>query len=74
MSKVSDASNSDARTRSYELARMTGISEASTRTILKKSLKLACKVSLWIPYILANEKRAARGKLAKKLLKLYAKF
>ena len=72
MSKVRKASNSDARTRSYELARMTGISEASTRTILKKNLELACKVSLWI---LANEKRAARGKLAKKkLLKLYAKF
>ena len=74
MSKASEVSNSDASYSSHELARITGISEASARTILKKNLELARKVTLWIPHILTNEQKAARGKLAKKLLKLYAKF
>ena len=67
MSKGSDILNSDARYTSYKIVRMTGILEASTRTILKKNLGLTRKVSRWIPYILTNEQNAARVKMAKKL-------
>ena len=53
---------------------MTGVLEASTRTILKKNLGLTRKVSRWIRHMLANDQMAARVKMAKKLLKLYPKF
>ena len=73
MSKVNKILNSDARYTSYEIARMTGISEASTRMILKK-LGLTRRVARWIPYILTNKQKAACVKKAKKLLKMYPKF
>ena len=66
MSKVNKNLDSDARHTSYEIARMTGISEASTRTILKKKLGLTCKVARWIPHILTNKQKTARVKMAKK--------
>ena len=44
---------------------MTGILEASTRTILKKKLGLTHKVARWIPHILTNKQKAARVKMAK---------
>ena len=68
MSKVSDILNSDARYTSYEIAGMTGILEASTRTILKKNLRLIRKVSRWITHILTNEQNAAHLKMAKKTI------
>ena len=75
ISKVSEILNSDARYTSCAIARMTGISEASTRTILKKNLGLTRKVARWIPHILTNEQKTSRVKMAKKnLLKLYPKF
>ena len=61
-SKVSDVSNSDARCTSYEIARMTSISEASARMILKKNLEFTRKVSWCITHILTNEQKAARRK------------
>ena len=45
MSKVNNILDSYARCTSYEIARMTGISEASTRTSLKKKLGLTRKVA-----------------------------
>ena len=74
MSKDNKILNSDARYTPYETSRMTGISEASTRTILKKKLGLTRKVARWIPHILTNKQKAARVKMAKKLLKMYPKF
>ena len=41
---------------------MTGISEASTHTILKK-LGLTHKVARWIPHILTNKQKAACVKI-----------
>ena len=61
-SKVSDVSDSDASYTSYEIARMTGILEASGRMILKKNLEFTRKVSRCIPHILTNEQQAARRK------------
>ena len=74
MSKVNKILDSDARYTSYEIARMTCISEASTRTILKKKLGLTRKVARWIPHILTNKQKTARVKMAKKILKMYPKF
>ena len=74
ISKVSEILNSDARYTSCAIARMTGISEASTHTILKKNLELTRKKARWIPHILTNEQKTSRVKMAKKLLKLYPKF
>ena len=74
MSEVNTIFDSDARYTSYEIARMTGISEASTHTILKKKLGLTRKVARWIPHILTNKQKAARLKMAKRLLKMYPKF
>ena len=71
---VDEILDSDARYTSYELARMIGISEASTCTILKKKLGLTRKVARWIPHILTKKQKAARVKMAKKLLKMYPKF
>ena len=70
MSKVNKVLDSDAMYTSYEIVRMTGISEASTRLILKKKLGLTRKVARWIPHILTNKQM----KMAKKLLKMYPKF
>ena len=70
MSKVNNILESDASYTSYEISRMTGISEASTRTILKKKLGLTRKVSRWIPHTLTNKQKAARVKMANKLLKM----
>ena len=55
MSKVNKILDFGARYTSYEIARMTGISEASTRTILKKKLGLTRKVARWIPHIPTNK-------------------
>ena len=74
MSKVNKILVPDARYTSYEIARMTGISEASTRTILKKKLGLTRKVARWIPHILTSKQKAACVKITKKLLKMYPKF
>ena len=73
ISKVSGILNSDVRYTSYEITGMTGSLEVSTCTILKKNLKLACKIDRWIPHILTNKQKAARMKWLK-LLKLYPKF
>ena len=62
MSKVNKILDSDARYTSYGISRMTGISEASTRTILKK-LGLTGKVARWIPHILTNKQKAACVKI-----------
>ena len=61
-SKVSDVSNSDAKYTSYEIARMTGILEASARMILKKNLEFTHKVSRCRPHVLTNEQKTARRK------------
>ena len=47
---------------------MSGISEASTCTIPKNKLGLTCKVARWIPHILTNKQKAARVKMAKKII------
>ena len=57
MSKVNKILDSDAWYTSYEIARMTGISEASTRTIQKKKLGLTRNVARWIPLKLTNKQR-----------------
>ena len=67
MSKVNKSLYSEARYTSYEKARMTGISEASTRTILKKKLGLTRKVARWIPHILTDKQKAAIVKMAKNI-------
>ena len=74
ISKVKVILNSDARYTSCKIARMTGISEASVRTILKKNLGLTRKVVRWTPHILTNEQMASRVKMARKLLKLFPIF
>ena len=60
MSKGNKILDSDARYTSYEIARMTGISEASTRTILKKKLGHTRKVARWIPHIPTNKQKSSK--------------
>lgn len=72
--RVSDILDSDARYTSRDIARMTGISEGSARTILKKKLGLRRKVARWIPHLLTPEQKKLRVNTAKKLLKMFPKF
>ena len=64
-------SHATAHITSYEIARMTRISEVHLRV---RFLELTRKVSGCIPHILTNEQKSARGKLAKELLNCILNF